>query len=83
MPNLKTTIYFDKVFTDAINDALNSILGESVAKALFYHLNVKLEEIPENPSRFAVELENIFGEGASLIHIEHIKKQILKLERSG
>jgi len=63
---------FDKLFTEAVDDALTS-LGESAKQAIYFHLENKFKipkkDIPTHIGDFADGLEKIFGLGARFIEI--------------
>jgi len=61
---------FEELFLEAVDDGLK-VLGESGKHMVFFNLerrrSVKMYEIPKKPEVFAVELEKIFGAGASVL----------------
>lgn len=63
---------FDRLFTEAVDDALAS-LGESAKQAIYFHLENKFKipkkDIPNRIEDFASGLEKIFGVGARFIEI--------------
>lgn len=68
---------FNKLFLDAVDDALSS-LGDSAKQSIYFHLESKFKisrnEIPCRFQDFAAGLEKIFGVGARFLEILIMKK---------
>jgi hypothetical protein len=68
---------FNKLFLDAVDDALSS-LGDSAKQSIYFHLESKFRisrnEIPCRLQDFAAGLEKIFGVGARFLEILIMKK---------
>ena len=68
---------FDKLFLEAVDDALSS-LGDSARQSIYFHLENKFKiprnEIPYRFQDFAAGLEKIFGVGARFLEILIMKK---------
>jgi len=76
---------FDKLFTEAVDDALAS-LGDSARQAIYFHLESKFKipkkDIPNRIEDFACGLEKIFGVGARFIEILIMKNLYGKTEQT-
>jgi hypothetical protein len=61
----------------AVDDGLSS-LGESSKQAIYFYLDrnfrIKKQEIPKKIEAFAGAIENIFGQGASLLEVIIMQK---------
>ncbi len=61
----------DTILIECIRQTLSNILGKNGMQAILYHIEtgfrLKIDDFPNDPSRFASALEHIFGVGASVI----------------
>jgi hypothetical protein len=68
---------FEKLLLVAVDEGLSS-LGESSRQAIYSYLDknfrIKRQEIPRKIEAFAGAIENIFGQGASLLEILIMQK---------
>lgn len=68
---------FEKLLLVAVDEGLSS-LGESSRQAIYSYLDrnfrIKKQEIPKKIEAFAGAIENIFGQGASLLEILIMQK---------
>ena len=68
---------FEKLLLVAVDEGLSS-LGESSRQAVYSYLDknfrIKKQEIPKKIEAFAGAIENIFGQGASLLEILIMQK---------
>ena len=55
----------DLVLSNCVAQVFGEILGESCAKAIYYHIGMDLSA--ENAGQFSEELERIFGIGADVL----------------
>jgi hypothetical protein len=82
----KTANFLDskKLYSDAITETLNEVLGKETSKVIFYHLEKTFElsqdQIPNRIGELDNALENIFGGSASLIKQEISKNLLRKIE---
>jgi len=67
---------FKRFLLEAIDESL-ALLGDSVKKAIYFHLEslfqIKKQEIPNKIDEFVAAIEKIFGEGAKLLEIQIMK----------
>ncbi len=74
---------FDFMLLEAVDEAL-SILGESVKKSVYFHLEetykIKRYEIPNKIEEFSDALEKMFGIGARYLEILVMKKFYPKIQ---
>lgn len=70
-------IAFDKLFLEAVDEALAS-LGDSAKQAIYFHLENKFKiernQIPQRVEDFVDGLGKIFGVGAQFLEILIMKK---------
>ncbi|MCW4030505.1 MAG: hypothetical protein NWE92_12770 [Candidatus Bathyarchaeota archaeon] len=68
---------FDEVLGEAIEQAL-MLMGESVKKILYYHIQTKYllkpEDISKNPELFVLALRSLLGSGSAYIESLILKK---------
>ena len=61
---------FDEVLSEAIEQAL-TVMGESVKKIVYYHIQTKYllkpEDISKNPDLFVLAIESLLGKGSACI----------------
>jgi uncharacterized short protein YbdD (DUF466 family) len=74
---------FNFMLLEAVDEAL-SILGESIKKSVYFHLdetyNIDRHEIPIKISEFSDSLEKMFGVGSRYIEILVIKQFYPKIQ---
>ncbi|MEM0007901.1 MAG: hypothetical protein QXR89_06530 [Candidatus Bathyarchaeia archaeon] len=74
---------FNTVLIEAIDEALQTTLGESGKEVVYYYLKssyaLRKEDIPENPELFTEFLNRLFGAGAKIIENAILKNLCLKL----
>ena len=72
----KKPITFDRILTEAIDDAFSS-LGNSAKQAIYFHLKAKFKitksDIPNRLKDFDEGLEKIFGSGVRFLEILIVK----------
>jgi len=72
---------FEDVFQDSVDEAF-SILGESVKKSIYFHLErtflITREEIPCRIEDFSNAIERIFGAGAKHLELLIMEKLYIK-----
>ncbi|MEM3551660.1 MAG: hypothetical protein QXV01_11290 [Candidatus Bathyarchaeia archaeon] len=74
---------FNTVLIDVVDEALQTILGESGKEVVYYYLKnsytLRKEDIPENPELFTEFLNKLFGAGTKIIENTILKNLCLKL----
>ncbi|MEM2103791.1 MAG: hypothetical protein QW717_02720 [Candidatus Bathyarchaeia archaeon] len=74
---------FGAILLEAIDEALQSTLGESGKTVVYYHFQknsgVEREDIPEKPEVFIEFLNRLFGFGAKIIEEAIVKSLCSKL----
>lgn len=75
---------FEAMLLEALDEVLESILGESGKEVVYYHLQnsygIRREDVPEKPEVFAECLNRIFGFGAKIIEDAIIKSLCSRLK---
>jgi len=73
----------DEVMLRAIDEGLSSAVGETGARALYYHFeahtNLRREDVLENPEAFVGFLRSLFGAGSKILERMIIQKLCSKL----